>query len=106
MFSLKVLGGLSLDTDNGTLLPGARQKRRLGLLAILAIAGLRGTSRERVQAYLYPESSSERARHALDQLLYATRQALRSEPFIMAGGEVRLAECIVQSDVGLFAEAI
>jgi DNA-binding SARP family transcriptional activator/Tfp pilus assembly protein PilF len=106
MFSLKVLGGLSLDSDNGPLPPGARQKRRVGLLAILAIAGARGASRERVQVYLYPESSSARARHALDQLLYATRQALGVEPFLSTGGEICLDPNVVRSDVGRFDDAI
>jgi DNA-binding SARP family transcriptional activator len=106
MFSLKVLGGLSIESDNGPLPPDARQKRRLGLLAILAIAGPRGYSRERIQAYLWPESSAERSRHALDQLLYATRRALKADPFASTGNELRLDPGVVTSDVGDFEDAI
>ncbi len=106
MFSLKVLGALTLDSNNGPVPPAARQKRRLGLLAILAIAGPRGASRERVQAYLWPESSGARARHALDQALYATRHALGAEPFVSVGGDIGLAADVVRSDVGAFEAAV
>jgi DNA-binding SARP family transcriptional activator/TolB-like protein len=106
MFSLSVLGGLSLHSDEGPVPPAACQKRRLGVLAILAIAGPRGSSRERVQAYLWPESSSARSRHALDQLLYATRHALGVEPFVTTGGAVRLDGSVVRSDVGEFEDAM
>ena len=106
MFSLKVLGALSIDSDNGPLPPAARQKRRLGVLAILAIAGTRGHSREKIQTYLWPESSTERSRHALDQLLYATRRALGADPFASTGSELRLDPKIVASDIGEFDEAI
>jgi DNA-binding SARP family transcriptional activator len=106
MFSLTVLGALSLDSDDGPLPLAARQKRRLGLLAILAIAGPRGSSRDRIQAYLWPESSGARSRHALDQLLYATRHALGTVPFVSTGGEVRLDASVVRSDVGQFEAAI
>lgn len=106
MFSLKVLGSLSIDSDSGPLPPAARQKRRLGLLAILAIAGPRGYSREKIQGYLWPDSPFERSRHALDQLLYATRRALNTDPFASTGHELRLDPSVVTSDVGEFGEAI
>lgn len=106
MFSLKVLGGLSLESDNGPLPVGARQKRRMTLLAILAIAP-RGISRDKLQSYLWPEGSSASSRHALDQLLYATRHALgSSDPFVTAGGDVRLDTTVVRSDIGQFEDAI
>jgi DNA-binding SARP family transcriptional activator/Tfp pilus assembly protein PilF len=78
----------------------------MGLLALLAIAGPRGYSREKIQAYLWPDSSAERARHALDQLLYATRTALKEDPFASAGNELRLDQSIVTSDLGEFENAI
>ena len=60
------------------------QKRRLGLLALLAAGDSRGLSRERIQAFLWPESDSMRSRHAMDQLIYATRRALGVDPFLAA----------------------
>ncbi len=106
MFVLKVLGALSFESENGSLPPTASQKRRLGLLALLAVAGPRGLSRERVQAYMWPESSADRSRHALDQLLYATRSALDADPFLSSGRELRLDLAVVRSDVAEFEEAI
>ena len=105
MFSLKALGGLSLESDDGPVPSGARQKRRMTLLAVLAIAA-RGLSRDRLQSYLWPESSTTSSRHALDQLLYATRNALGSDPFVTTGGDVHLDASVVRSDVGQFEEAI
>jgi DNA-binding SARP family transcriptional activator/TolB-like protein len=106
MFSLNVLGALALVSDRGPLEAAARQKRRVGLLAILAVAGPRGISRERIQSYLWPESASARSRHALDQLLYATARALDAKPFLSSGGELRLDASVVRSDVCGFEEAM
>ncbi len=106
MFSLKVMGGLALDSDTGAVPAAARQKRRLGLIALLAVAGPRGMSRDKAQAYLWAESSSANARHALDQLLYATRHALGANPFVSVGGELQLDASVVCSDVSEFTAAI
>ena len=104
---MKVLGVLALDDCGGRPLPpAALQKRRLGLLAILAIAGSRGGTRERIQAWLWPESSSAHSRHALDQLVYATRQALRANPFLSSGGNLRLDPDVITSDVAGFDDAM
>jgi DNA-binding SARP family transcriptional activator len=106
MFSLNVLGALAIGSHDGAIPPAARQKRRLGLLAILAIAGPRGSSREKLQAWLWPESSGERARHALDQLLYATAHALKAKPFLSSAGDVRLDASVIRSDVRDFEDAV
>src|SRR5258705_12804070 len=106
MFSLNVLGAFTLASDCGPVPPAARQRRRLGLLAILAVAGPRGSSRERIQAYLWPEGSGPSSRHALDQLLYATARALDAKPFLSSGGEIRLDASIIRSDVGDFEDAV
>ena len=106
MFALQVLGALSLASDSGEMGPQATQKRRLGLLAILAVAGAQGISREKLQAYLWPESSADRSRHALNQLLYATRRALGADPFVSTTRELRLDPAIIASDVSRFDEAI
>ena len=46
----------------------------LALLALLGSAGDHGVSRDRVLAYLWPDSDEERARTALRQLVLATRR--------------------------------
>ena len=106
MYALSLFGGLSLTDDAGPIAPAALQRRRLALLALLALGGDRGVARERVQAQLWPESPPDRARHALDQLLYATRRDLGSDVVVSAGGELRLNGDLVRTDVRLFDAAV
>lgn len=106
MFHLKVLGSLSLQAGEGVGPPAALQKKRLGLLALLAIGDARGISRDRIQALLWPESDSTRARHALDQLIYATRRSLGADPVLGSGSELRLNRDVIGSDLLSFEQAI
>ena len=106
MLVLDILGTLSLRDDAGTVPVAAQQKRRLALLAILALAGKQGLSRERLEAYLWPESSAALARHALDQTIYAIRNALGGEVILSTGRELRLNSELVSADVWKFEEAI
>ena len=52
---------------------------RLALLCLLAPSGTRGVTRDKIVAYLWPESPADNARHALDQLLYAVRRQLQRD---------------------------
>jgi len=106
MFRLKLLGRLSLQDEQGVVPPGAQQKRRLGLLALLAIGGKRGLSRDQLQAYLWPESPAAPSRHALEQLVYATRRSLGNDPFVAEGGTLRLNHSVVDTDLRRFNGAI
>ena len=106
MFLLTLLGGLSLHSGSVRVPSAAQQKRRLGLLALIAIGSERGLSRDRLQAYLWPESSSDRSRHALDQLVYATRTALGVDPISSEGRELRLDRVVIDTDVRAFSEAV
>lgn len=106
MFQLKLLGGLSLQAGSSQPPAAALQKKRLAILAIVGLAGNRGISRDRIQAYLWPESDSVRARHALDQLVYATRRALSVDPFIAEGHELRLDPAVMSTDTAAFERAI
>jgi len=106
MFHVKLFAGLSLESGTTSLPPSALQRRRLTLLALLALPGRRGMSRERVQAYLWPESTSGHARHALDQLLYATRRDLGSDSLLSNTTDLRLNPTFFRVDVWSFDEAI
>lgn len=106
MLHLKLLGSLLLRSDTGSVPAAAQQKRRLGLLALLAIAGDRGISRDRLQAYLWPDSSPEKSRHALDQLIYAVRRALGTDPVLSGGRDLKLNRSIITTDVDTFSVAI
>lgn len=106
MLQLKVLGTLSLLDGTQAVPPEARQKRRIALLSVLAVAGKRGISRDRLQSYLWPESSADRARHALDQLVYAARRSLGLNPILAEGRDMRLDPAIIDTDLLQFGEAI
>src|SRR5688500_10950253 len=72
MFRLQTLGGLALTDTAGTPVPTPRL--RLALLAVLAAAGPRGISREKVLGRLWSDRPERKARHALEQLLYSIRR--------------------------------
>lgn len=105
MFLLELLGTLSLRDDARPVPVSAQQKRPLGLLAILALGGKRGLSRDRIEAFLWPESSSPLARHSLDQTAYAVRHALGSDCILATGRELRLNPDLVKVDVWTFEKA-
>ena len=86
MLRLLTFGGLALERRDGSGPPRVRPQR-LAILAVLAAAGDRGVSRERMCGLLWPDTSEPRARHALRQALYALRQelgvdAVRTEPVL------------------------
>jgi len=80
-------------------------RRRLALLAVLAATGDRGWSRDQLLLFFWPEASQARARHSLDQLLYALRSSLGDELFD-GTDPVRLTREVVTSDVDAFTDAL
>src|SRR6266699_223626 len=106
MLILELLGTLSLRNETHPVPVAAQQKRPLGLLAILGLGGKPGLSRDRLEAYLWPESSGARAQHALDQTVYAIRHALGSDVILATAGELRLNPELVRVDVWEFEQAI
>src|SRR5712664_3520466 len=106
MLVLDLLGTLSLRNETHPVPVAAQQKRPLGLLAILGLGGKSGLSRDRIEAYLWPESSGARAQHALDQTVYAIRHALRSDVILATARDLRLNPELVRVDVWEFEQAI
>ncbi len=98
---LKTIGGLWIETE--TPLP-ALGPRQLGLLALVAAAGKRGISRDRVIGILWPESEQEQARHTLSQMLYRLKRETGRD-WISATPELRL-DPGVSSDVGELLDAL
>src|SRR6266571_1164908 len=105
MLILELLGTLSLRDETRPVPVAAQQKRPLGLLAILGLGGKPGLSRDRIEAYLWPESSGARAQHALDQTVYAIRHTLGSDVILSTGRELRLNPDLIQVDVWDFEQA-
>src|SRR5467141_4909396 len=106
MLVLDLLGTLSLRDETRPVPVAAQQKRPLGLLAMLGMSGRQGLARDRIEAYLWPESSGARAQHALDQTVYAIRHALGSDVILATGRQLRLNPDLVRVDVWEFEEAI
>jgi len=106
VFVLQLLGSLSLHSDTEPTPVAARQKRPAGLLAVLGLAGQQGLSRERIEAYLWPNSSRARARHALDQVVYAVRQALGTDCVLSEGGSLRLNPDVLCVDIWELEDAM
>jgi DNA-binding SARP family transcriptional activator len=101
---IRTLGGLSVLDGDRPLAGAAKQPKRLALLALLARAGSKGVSRDRLLLMLWPDADEERARRGLNQALYALRQDL-GESAIAGSNDLRLDPDHVSSDVQQFAAA-
>ena len=108
MLRLRTLGGLALSHDEEPLAGAALQPRRLAVLAVLAAAGDRGVSRDRLLALLWPERDSASGRQALSQALYALRRDTGVEQLVLGGGteQLRLNPDAVSADVVDFEAAL
>jgi len=104
VLSLYTLGGAYVADESGTALSGAAsQKRVLSLLAVLAVAGEAGLSRDKLVGLLWPEAEEERARHSLTQALYVARRALGTDDlFVLSPTSVRLNFGVLACDVCAF----
>lgn len=102
---IQILGGLSAGTAEGLLAGEAAQPRRLALLALLARAGERGLSRDKLVGFLWPDTDDERARKTLSQALYALRQGSQNEELFLGTQELRLNPDVVTSDLAEFDTA-
>ena len=106
MFRLKLFGSASIDGPAGRVTGRAVQRRRLGLLALLAVAGERGMTREKLVGYLWPDSDPERARHLLSDSVYRINQAVGGEGVVAVGDDLRLNPERLPSDAWEFADAM
>ncbi|MCA1481923.1 hypothetical protein, partial [Bradyrhizobium sp. NBAIM08] len=102
MFSLKLLGGASIQTPSGPIAGRAAQRRRIALLAMLAVARDRGVSRDKLIAYLWPEQDAEHGRPLLSDSIYRVNQALEGEAIVSSGDDLRLSADVLPSDVAAF----
>jgi DNA-binding SARP family transcriptional activator/tetratricopeptide (TPR) repeat protein len=100
-----LFGGASIEGNDGPITGRGAQRRRLGLLAILAVAG-RAVSRDKLVAYLWEETDTERARKLLSESIYVIRKAVGEQALIAVGDTVELNRDLVWSDVGEFMEAL
>lgn len=103
---LRLLGGASIEGPAGPITGRAAQRRRVALLATLALTPDRPVSRDRLIALLWPESDTDRARHLLADSLYVLRSGLGEDAVLAAGDDVRLNPARIDSDVAQFERAV
>jgi len=107
MAYLRVLGGLSIESDADRALTGrAAQRRRLALVALLARAPSLCLSRDKLIGYLWPEQNEEQARHRLSVAVYDLRKALGENALVSQGEDLCLDSEVVCSDLAAFEEAL
>jgi DNA-binding SARP family transcriptional activator len=104
-FSLKLLGGVTLESESGPVTGPAAQRHRLALLALLATSA-RGVSRDKLMAWLWPARDAERARQLLNQAVHVLRRALGADAILSTGEELRFNPEAVSCDVVAFEEAL
>jgi DNA-binding SARP family transcriptional activator/tetratricopeptide (TPR) repeat protein len=96
---LRTIGGLWIEGDDLPLGP-----RQLALLGILASAGAKGLSREKLIGILWPETGEEQSRHTLSQTLYGLRKSAGRD-LIIGATQLRL-DSSVGSDIGELRTAL
>src|SRR2546426_457507 len=106
MLAVQVFGGLAVERDGAQCGGAAARRKTLALLALLAGAGRRGLSRDKLTAYLWPESDTEHGRGLLKQACYALRRDLGTPELFLGSIELRLNPGLISSDVESFEGAL
>ncbi len=105
MVKLKLLGGAAIQSEQGPLAQRALQRRRIALLALLAVSR-KPISREKVTALLWPEADSEQARHLLSVAIYELRKALHDDALVSTRDDVAINAAYISCDVAEFEDAL
>jgi serine/threonine-protein kinase len=106
MLRLRTLGGLTIEDETGPLAGAIARKRSLALLALIGLGTEQGISRDRVLAFLWPESDTGRARNSLKQTLFQLRQELHEDVFLRTPGVLRLDPTVLSVDACDFQAAL
>ena len=98
MIRLRTLGGFGLYLDGADSTASSVRPRVLALLALLA--GHRpGLSRDKLLAYLWPDSDTAHARNSLKQALFSLRRVVARPMVVSASGLLRLDPSEVDVDL-------
>jgi len=102
---LWTFGGIGIEPDDGSNAPRLRPPR-LALLAVLAAAGERGVSRERLVSLFWPDADEPHAKQSLRQARYALRNELKLEVIRAVGSMLVLDDSLISSDIVEFRAAL
>ncbi len=104
---LQFFGGATCVGGTSPLTGRISRRHPLAVLAVLAVAGERGCSRDRLIGCFWGDDDERRARHHLSDTLYIIRRALGDGALAANGGStVALDTSRVPSDVAQFERAI
>jgi DNA-binding SARP family transcriptional activator/TolB-like protein len=103
---IKLLGDPLLQGSGGPIRGRAAYKRRMAILAVLAVARGRPVGRERLIGLLWPDHPADAARHSLSEALSVLRRELGDQLFVSLGDEVALNPDVAGSDVDVFLGAL
>jgi len=78
----------------------------MSVLSVIAVAGERGVTRDKLTGLIWPEIPESEARHTLRDALYLLRGALGEAAIGRNGGLLRVNREHVWTDVGAFGDAI
>jgi DNA-binding SARP family transcriptional activator len=106
MIRLRVLGGFSLLLDRTDVPAPGLRPRMLALLTLLVGHRSEGVSRDKLLAYLWPDSDSVHARNSLKQTIFSLRHALDCRPLISGSGFLRLECSAAEVDLWEFESAL
>lgn len=110
MIELLTLGTLDVRdaAEDRSIHSVLRRPKRVALLAYLAVARPPGAiRRDTLTAVFWPESTDQRARHALSQSLYVLRRGLRGDVLVDAGDDaIALNREAIRCDVWSFRRAL
>ncbi|MDB4948332.1 MAG: protein kinase, partial [Gemmatimonadetes bacterium] len=106
MRSLKLLGGAALLSGDRPVTGRGVHRRRLALLARLAVERGSPVPRERLTGCLWAEHPQAEARHLLSESLYQLRKELDEGALVASGDAVALDPRVVPSDVDDFERAV
>lgn len=106
MISLQLLGGCSVRIEDRVPNGEAGQARRMALLVLMASAPTGAITREKLIGFLWPDASSEQARHLLSESLYQLRRVLGPYVILAERERIRLDPDRVSSDVSEFERAL
>ena len=105
---LHALGQLELNATSGDASAVLSQRKRVALLAYLALAGPRAPcGREMLATLFWPDSPADAARHSLREALRLLRRALGAELIVTrAGDDLGVDASLMWTDVAEFERAI
>ncbi|MHC4094126.1 MAG: BTAD domain-containing putative transcriptional regulator [Planctomycetota bacterium] len=106
MYTLRFLGGASIEGPEGPVAGPAVQARRLAFLACLAVARGQPVFRDKLIAMFWPESAPESARHSVREMIYVLNHELKDAPVEVVGNGLRIDPERCASDVAAFQNAI